>query len=302
MSRSHTISNYTDILRSHCRPLAPIETGQEPRLVNLGAVRAVLFDVYGTLFVSDSGEIGAATAAEGKIAVSNALNAVGLNVDATSERTMAYFFETIEKFHAASRKNGADYPEVEIDKVWHEVLTRLDADDGGGVKSFGHVDLKRLAVEYEARSNPVWPMPGIARCVRALRSEGVLLGIVSNAQFYTPLLFEALLGKDTNELGFEGDLQFFSYRYGHAKPGPFLFEEAVKSLKKKGIGPSETVYVGNDMLNDIYAAQSQGLKTALFAGDQRSLRLREGDPRVENVVPDLILTALGQISQQIAAR
>ncbi len=38
-----------------------------------------------------------------------------------------------------------------------------------------------------------------------------------------------------------------------------------------------------------------GLKTALFAGDQRSLRLREHDPRCSTLEPDLIITKLSQL-------
>ena len=55
------------------------------------------------------------------------------------------------------------------------------------------------------------------------------------------------------------------------------------------------MYVGNDMLNDIASAAKVGLRTALFAGDARSLRWRKGDERVEGVVPDLVLTDLLQL-------
>jgi len=34
---------------------------------------------------------------------------------------------------------------------------------------------------------------------------------------------------------------------------------------------SKTLYVGNDMLNDIWTATEAGCRTVLFAGDQRSL-------------------------------
>ena len=49
------------------------------------------------------------------------------------------------------------------------------------------------------------------------------------------------------------------------------------------------------MLNDIAAAAAVGFCTALFAGDQRSLRLRTNDKRVGNVQPDLVLTELPQL-------
>ena len=51
------------------------------------------------------------------------------------------------------------------------------------------------------------------------------------------------------------------------------------------------------MLNDIMPAQQLGMRTALFAGDARSLRLRLEDPRVEGVRPDVVLTELIHLSE-----
>ncbi len=62
-----------------------------------------------------------------------------------------------------------------------------------------------------------------------------------------------------------------------------------------GIAPQEALYVGNDMLNDIYCAQKTGFKTALFAGDVRSLRLRKNHEEVQGIVPDITITALSQL-------
>jgi len=53
------------------------------------------------------------------------------------------------------------------------------------------------------------------------------------------------------------------------------------------------------MLNDIYPAQKVGFQTALFAGDKRSLRLRNDDPRCKNLKPDLVITDLIQLLDHI---
>ena len=44
-----------------------------------------------------------------------------------------------------------------------------------------------------------------------------------------------------------------------------------------------------------WARARAGLRTALFAGDARSLRLRRDDPRCAAVCPDLVLTGLSQL-------
>jgi putative hydrolase of the HAD superfamily len=74
---------------------------------------------------------------------------------------------------------------------------------------------------------------------------------------------------------------------------------AAEKLYSKGIQPVAVLYVGNDMLNDIYPANAIGFQTALFAGDRRSLRLRKDDPRCAALSPDLVVTDLGQLEQYI---
>jgi len=100
-------------------------------------------------------------------------------------------------------------------------------------------------------------------------------------------------------LGFDPGLVFYSYQFEVAKPSPVLFRKAAETLKAKGIQPSDVLYLGNDMLNDIYPAKAIGFQTALFAGDKRSLRLRAGDSRCKKLTPDLVITDLIQLIQHL---
>lgn len=127
------------------------------------------------------------------------------------------------------------------------------------------------------------------------------MGIVSNAQFYTVEQFAVHLGGPPESWGFEPDLQFYSYRHGRAKPGADLYRMAADALARRAIEPSQVVYVGNDMLNDVLPAAQTGFRTALFAGDARSLRLRRGDPRVDGLAPDLIVTSLTDLGDRLRA-
>jgi len=65
------------------------------------------------------------------------------------------------------------------------------------------------------------------------------------------------------------------------------------------ISAHSVLYIGNDMLNDIYPAKKAGFRTALFAGDARSLRLRENDPKCKDLSADIIITDLIQILDHI---
>jgi putative hydrolase of the HAD superfamily len=73
----------------------------------------------------------------------------------------------------------------------------------------------------------------------------------------------------------------------------------VKVLEEMRIAPAKVVYVGNDMLNDIMPAKHAGFQTALFAGDKRSLRLRQDDSRCNGIIPDLVFTHLMELAELI---
>lgn len=282
-------------IRRHRRPLEPVPTGLEPRLQPLPDVRAVLFDVYGTLVISASGDVGTAdkTASRGE-ALREAFDAVGLAQPGDSERTLEALTETIYRHHERARRRGIDYPEVNIVDVWRETLaTPVTANLPD--RESDEALLRALAVEFECRANPAWPMPHAEATLAELRRRGITLGLVSNAQFFTPLVLQALFGRPVDELGFAADLQCYSYQHGRAKPGTYLYERAAAALAEAGIGPGAALYAGNDLLNDVLPAQRVGFRTALFAGDDCSLRLRAGDDRVKGVEPDLVFTDLRQL-------
>jgi putative hydrolase of the HAD superfamily len=139
-------------------------------------------------------------------------------------------------------------------------------------------------------------MPGARELIETLEQRGMLMGIVSNAQFYTPLVFEALLEKDLVTLGFRPELCAWSYQSREAKPSRRLFQGPLEVLDRQfATPPQQVLYIGNDMLNDIWPASRLGCRTALFAGDRRSLRRRVTDPRCRGVEPDVVVTALDQL-------
>ena len=291
-----------EIIRSLCPPMAPLPAGMEARLDPLPGVRAVLFDVYGTLFVSGSGDVGTAAATDSAEAMAQALGAVSNSgaVEQAGERGRQLLQAAVLEAHAAARAAGVDYPEVDIEAIWKQVIEQLGASRLAAIPGTGPETIRRLALEYECRVNPVWPMPGALETIQTLKERGLVLGIVSNAQFYTPLLFPAFFSQTIEELGFDPACCVWSYRERRGKPSAMLFPKAVGVLEAQyGIGPEETVYVGNDMLNDIHTAEQARCRTVLFAGDQRSLRLRENDERCSNLEPDAVITALSQLCSLI---
>ena len=270
--------------------MQPKPTETKVRLVELPDVRAVLFDIYGTLMISGSGDIGSDQSDHRRKSLKEVLKLLDLDFDFEDKELdrSDKFAEVVRAEHERAKLAGVEYPEVDYREIWSAVLADL-------VDDASRIDVASFAVEFELRVNPTWPMPSAAATLDQLQSRGLMLGIVSNAQFFTPHLFDALLDRDLEELGFSPDLTYFSYEHRQAKPGTALYALAKTKLADLGISASQVLYVGNDMLNDVTAASRVGFRTALFAGDQRSLRLRTDDERVHGVEADIVVTELPQL-------
>lgn len=268
-------------------PLLPVPTSINTEIHIKTPVHAVIFDVYGTLFISASGDISIAQKNSQTAALLKTLlekYEISLSAPLLTDKV----FQAIESDHAVKKNKGIDFPEVLIDQIWMQVLQTVD------IKT-----ARRFAVEYEMIANPVYPMPHLDETLKSLKKSNIPIGIISNAQFFTPHLFDLFCSAFPESLGFDPDLIFYSFEYGYAKPSLFLFEQAVRQLTQKGLNPIDVLYVGNDMLNDIYTAHTIGFQTCLFAGDSRSLRLRENDPKCEFLKPDAIIKKLNQLTDMI---
>ncbi len=195
-------------------------------------LRAVLFDIYGTLLRSAAGE---------------------LHPDPALR-------DLIARAHAASPH---PFPEIDIREIHAELHPALTREE-----------IEAVAIAHERRANPVTPMPGAADTLRHLAAKGIPLGLISNAQFYTVPILEEALGATLTDLGVDPDLCCFSYLERRAKPDPYLFEILRDMLARRGIPAANVLYIGNDVRNDIDPARATGFRTALFAGDPNSLRLR----------------------------
>ncbi len=263
--------------------MLPIATGETPRgLDRLGHIQAMLFDVYGTLVISRAGEGGVTVDHGHQELIQNLLRR--FNVAESPDQVTQLVRETIAREHARLITKGIEYPEVDILEIWRSIFGWDDL-----------LRLKRFSQEYESIVNPVYPMPGLGDLLRSCRERDLTMGIISNAQFYTQDLLENMLAEPLGTWGFVPQLILYSYQFQTAKPSVHLFEMAAQRLLDRGIHPAISLYVGNDMRNDVQPAKTVGFQTALFAGDRRSLRWRKHDPCCRDLVPDMVITDLRQL-------
>ena len=269
------------------KPLSPLPTALSADGRLMHPVRCLMCDIYGTLLISDSGDIGSAEASRRKLEkLRTLLFEYGQPIE--PELLLARFKDAIDREHARAIANGIDFPEVRIENIWGKLLF-------GGNRTRA----RSFAMEFEILMNPVWPMPGLAELLDACRRGSIKVGIVSNAQFYTPVIIKYFMGCSLESAGFHPGLIFFSFKHGVAKPSRHLFLVAASRLRGLGITPRQTAYIGNDMRNDIVPAHLSGFQTILFAGDNRSLRLRKDISQCDGIEPGRIITHLEELTQEL---
>ena len=253
-------------------------------------IKAIFFDLYGTLFISDSGNITSSIERNDDIFFYKTFKICQIKDFSNKEDINKFsnrFYRTILEKHTIEKINGNETPEVDIRDIWLETLNNF------GVFLKNNSEVEKIAVVYESLVNKTWPMPGLKNILSFISKKGIPMGIISNAQFYSEYLFEAYLKKSPLKLGFIKSLCYYSYNKKIAKPGKEMFEEAISEIKKeKNIISEEILYVGNDMLNDIKPAALLGMKTCLFAGDKRSFRFKTGGEEIKNITPDYVITEL----------
>jgi len=286
--------------------LEPITTTFCPNLKtdSPDKIKAVIFDIYGTLLISSSGDIDQASLNTENM--QTAMEAGGFDLKSCKPKVYPFLLEQLQEKileqQEELRAKGHPFPDVNIFKVWEAMFETAQAE--GLLTLNGKESWPDTIMVFEILSNRVYPMPGMKEVLLDLKKMGLPLGIVSNAQFYTPIIMNYFLSgefsTDQHISLFEEDLSVYSFKELRAKPDTALFERFIPVLKEKyKILPSETLFVGNDMLKDVYTANKAGLKTVLFAGDERSLRLRENDQRVRRLFPDYIINDLKQLTNII---
>lgn len=283
---------------NNIQPIGIIPTGAKPAYLKTNKIKAVIFDIYGTLIISASGDI-MQSSYDAKM-FEDALNKAGYRINVPVDDLMkihSLFKEEVSTGKQQAIASGTPFPELNIVDVWTRTLQR--AEDQNIISTNGAPDVKLFTFIFELNSNQVWPMPNMKEMLDGLKAKGYPLGIVSNAQFYTPVIMNYFLNKEIkgDEFldGFEQDISVFSYKMLKGKPDTAVYEALVEPLKARGLKPEEVLFVGNDMLKDIYASSQVGFKTCFYAGDMRAYRLREDHPEASKVKPDFVITELNQL-------
>jgi FMN phosphatase YigB (HAD superfamily) len=283
-----------------------------PHLVRLG-VRAVLWNVYGTLLAVPQGEL----LFESPVAfvMSNALDktiqefkmwaSMSRKPGQPSEYMQTIYSQILNEQRAVP--GGTErHPEVCSERVWEAILKRLlqkdykfDAGFFGSLNEFS----RKVAYFFHASLQGTACYEGAARAMRAVRDAGLAQGLLADGQCFTTVQLQRGLNKQDDEAQLDelltDGLTTLSCDVRGRKPSERLFRQALEALSGQGIGPDEVLHVGSRVQQDLVPARRLGMKTALFAGDKASLQATPEQLKDATSRPDVLLTSLEQITEVI---
>ncbi len=308
-----TLEQYVTWLDSRDLPWPAPPPIERPKarscLAHLPDVRAVLWNVYGTLLAIPGGEI--YFEHPNKFVMDVALDKtiqefkMWGSMARTPEKPAEYLARSYASLLSDQRMapSGTEkFPEVSADRLWEGFVKklmqkeyRIDAGFYGALNEFS----RKVAYFFHASLQTPIAYPEAAQALQHVRDTGFLQGLLADGQCFTPAQLQRCLAKQNPEANvdtlLDPDLRFLSYEFRGKKPSERFFKFALDKMAQRGMEPEQVLHVGSRLDRDIAPAKRLGMRTALFAGDKTSLGATPEQLKDPASRPDVLLTELSQI-------
>jgi HAD-hyrolase-like len=281
----------------------------KPHLVRLPGVRAVLWNVYGTLLQISEGEL--------KFEHPN---------DFITNIALDKTIQEFKMWNSMSRKPGqpADYmreiynreltalrlapsgsekfPEIQAERIWESIIKKLfQKDYKFDVGFYGALNeySRKVAYFYHASLQGTCAYPRASEAMEQLASLGILQGLLGDGQVFTTAQLSRGLRRQNPSCELNAlipdSLRILSAPHKARKPSETLFRAALEILQERGIRAKEILHIGSSLTRDIAPARRLGMMTGLFAGDKNSLSATPDQLKDPQSRPDIMITELSQI-------
>jgi FMN phosphatase YigB (HAD superfamily) len=284
-----------------------------PHLVRLPQVRAVLWNIYGTLVSIAGGELWFEhpKAFIMDIALDKAIQEFKMwgsmsRKPGQPSEYMKQIYTQVLSEHRSVPGGGERWPEVSSERLWEAILKKLlqkdykfDASFFGSLNEYS----RKIAYFFHASLQGTGCYPGAAAALRFVKEQGLQQGLLGEGQCFTIVqLQRGLAAQDPDakveDLLTEG-LTTLSYEVRARKPSERLFRQALVGLAALGLNPTQVLHVGCRVQQDLVPARRLGMRTALFAGDKASLQATPEQLKEAASRPDVLLTELSQLAEVI---
>jgi FMN phosphatase YigB (HAD superfamily) len=283
----------------------------KPHLAPLENIRAVTWNIYGTLLRISFGDL-----------VFEHPNdfIMGVALDKTIQefkmwgsmsrkpgQPADYLREIYSQLLAEQRLfpgGGERFPEVLADRLWESFIKKLfqkdykfDASFYGSLNEFS----RKVAYFFHASLQGTVCYPGAAYALSYVAENGFAQGLIADGQCFTTVQLQRGLTEEDAEVNLDALVpaahQVLSYEIRGRKPSERLFRQALNVLADQRITPDQVLHIGSRITQDIVPAKRLGLKTGLFAADKESLQAMPEQCKDIATRPDVLLTELGQIAE-----
>jgi FMN phosphatase YigB (HAD superfamily) len=278
----------------------------------LSGIKAVAWDIYGTLLRIADGELmfQHPQAVRMEVALDKTIeefkmwHSMSRKPGAPWEYMLQLFNRAYDELRMLGSGRKGELSEVDSAQLWLKIVEKLQQNEYSYDQSFyGDLDQYGAKIAYYFHSclQGNEATPGALEVLTNLSRRGLTQGIIADGQCFTMVqLLRALQAQGTlpPPAGlFHQQAITLSYEEGIRKPSKSLYLKALERFRAAGVSPSQILYVSARLREDLAVAKSVGLKTVLYAGDKVSLRAATTDLKDPEVKPDRLITELKQIRE-----
>jgi len=285
----------------------------KPHLKRLPHVRAVLWNVYGTLLAIPGGELYFEHPQQLLMDVALDKTVQEFKMWGSMTRKpgqpgeyLGQIYSLVLAEQRGVTTGGEKHPEVSAERVWESIIKKLfqkeykfDTDFYGALNEFS----RKVAYFFHASLQGTACYAGTAQALRAVAGTGLAQGLLADGQCFTCVQLQRGLAAQDPDACLDKlvpeELRILSCNVRARKPSERLFRQAVQTLADRGITPREVLHVGSRLQADLVPARRLGMKTALFAGDKVSLQATPEQLKDRAFRPDVLLTELSQIAEVV---
>lgn len=240
-------------------------------------IRGVLFDLGGTLHVSDSPEGRDVWFARRLL---DRLADYGIRLDTEPEELAGKLHENGEAYKRRSEKDLRELPTAEIWNDWYLRDWKVGRERLAPIA-------EELSFLYDYERVRVIRRPYIKEMLDALREQGMKLGLISN------IISLSVAPHFLEEYGVRSymDCIVLSSATGIRKPSAEIFRVAERELD---LGPEELAYVGDTLSRDVMGVRNAGWRLMIQI---RNPGAAHRDKGLENagLKPDYLIEGLEEI-------
>jgi hypothetical protein len=284
-----------------------------PHLYRLPDIRAVTWNVYGTLLAIAGGSLLFEHPKKFMMDLALEKTIEEFKMWQSMSRTPGQPAEWLGPIYSMQLHQmktvpggGERYPDVAVDAIWEALIKKLlkneyEFDTGfyGSLNEFS----RKVAYFFQASLQGVGCYAGAAAALRFVAGRGLAQGLVGEGQCFTFDQLKRCLNQQDSEANLpawiDPKLCALSYSVRARPPSERPFRQVLGVLLERGIRPDQVLHVGSRVAADVIPARRLRMRTALFAGDKASLEATPEQFERSQSRPDVMLTELSQIAELI---